>query len=121
MAVMNLIGLGVLLYPIIFLDKNRFSGQGTALLLIAANILFAVVFATWDWRNNRLAAFASFSTSVFGFLGTSYILAGENPLLLTVLGIVTFYSVATGLLLASPVILIVRRIRIGMPKPQDKG
>ena len=113
---MNLIGLGLLLYPVVFLEKNTIPGQGTALLLVAASILFAVVFATWDWRKNRLAAFASFSTAAFGFLGTSYILVEENSALLTILGVVSFYSVAMCLPIVFSFAFMVRRIQGGMSR-----
>lgn len=121
-AVMTLAGLGVVLFPIIFPPgpDNDFKGQGTAMLLVAASILFAVVFATWDWEK-KLAAFASFSTAVFGFLGTSYILAEENASLLAVLGIVTFYSAGTSILLAPPMTVIFRSIRRRMSQqPTDE-
>ena len=91
-AVMDLLGLGIVFFQAIFPQIESIEGQGTALLLVGASILFVVVFATWDWRINRLAAFASFSTAVFGFLGTSYILAKENPLLLAFLGVIALYS-----------------------------
>ncbi len=99
-VVLDLLGLGVMFFPALSSGTAQLKGQGTALLLVAASILFAVVFATWDWKNNRLAAFASFSTAIFGFLGTSYILAKENSLLLTLLGVIAFYSVLTGIFLA---------------------
>ena len=113
---MNLLGLGVVFYQVIFIDSVKLKGQGTALLLVGASLLFAVVFSTWDWNNNRLAAFASFSTAVFGFLGTSYILADENPLLLTLLGVIAFYSVGVGLLFAFTTRLVVRRIQDEMTR-----
>lgn len=113
---MALGGLWVLLFPIIFPSETKSQEQGTALLLVAAGILFAGVFITWDWRKNRLAAFASFWTSVFGFLGTSYILAGENPLLLMLLGLVTFYSVGIGILLAFMITYITKSISLRISK-----
>ena len=115
-VMMNLIGWGLFLYPIIFYDDEPLPGQGTAMLLIAATLLFAVVSNTWDWRNNRLVTFASFSTAVFGFLGTSYTLVEENPPLLTVLGIVSLYSVGAGLMLTFPVAYIARRIKGGVSR-----
>lgn len=113
---MTLIGLGLLLYPVFFMDQNTVTGQGTALLLVAASLLFTAVFATWDWRNNRIAAFASFWTAVFGFLGTSYILADENSTLLAILIVVSLYSVSASLLLVFPSAFIIRRIRGGISR-----
>lgn len=99
-AVMNLLGLGVLFFQAVFLSNEQLAGQGTALLLVGACLLFAAVFATWDWKKNKLAAFASFSTAVFGFLGTSYTLAEQNPLLLALLGVIALYSIGLGLIVA---------------------
>ena len=108
---MTLIGAGLLLYPVFFMEQNTVTGQGTALLLVAASLLFTAVFATWDWRKNRLAAFASFGTAVFGFLGTSYILAAENSTLLAILIIASLYSLLMGLPIVFSLAYVIRRIR----------
>lgn len=113
---MTLIGSGLLLYPVFFMERNTVTGQGTALLLVAASLLFTAVFATWDWRKNRLAAFASFGTAIFGFLGTSYILAAENSELLAILGVVALYSVAMGLPIVFSLAYVIRRIQGGMSR-----
>ena len=120
-VVMNLLGLGILFFPVIFPADTQLKGQGTALLLVGASILFAVVFATWDWKNNRLVAFASFSTAVFGFLGTSYTLTEQNSSLLIILGAVAFYSVGLGLFFAFPVRFAVTLIRDELSKRDGNG
>ncbi len=82
-------------------------GQGTALLLIAASILFAAVFPTLGTNENRLVAAASVLTAMFGYAGTLIILEGENPFLLAIVIVFTFYLA----LIAFALVGIVRLIR----------
>ena len=85
-------------------------GQGTALLLVAACILFAVVYTTWN-RKDWLLSFASVATAIFGFLGTSYTLFNENQVLLTVLGAIALYFLMIGVPSAFLVRIVIRPIQ----------
>ena len=62
------------------------------MLLIAASILFVVVFEALAkvGRNNPVNA-ATGLTALFGYIGTIKVLESENVLLLAVLVIATFY------------------------------
>ena len=85
-------------------------GQGAALLLVAACILFAVVYKAWNSRD-RLLSFASVATAVFGFLGTSYTLFNENQVLLIILSAIALYSLMIGMLLAFLISILIRPIQ----------
>ena len=87
------LGAGVLVAPAIneVVPDELQRGQGTALLLIAASILFAAVFPTLGTNSSRLVAVASVLTAIFGYAGTLIILAGENLILLAIVVAFTFY------------------------------
>lgn len=80
MIVLTILAVGEIFLPIIFpsppVDGLFDKGQGTALLLVGATIIFAVVFE--GWNKGRLVFWAGFAIAFFGFLGTSYILVREN-------------------------------------------
>jgi hypothetical protein len=83
-------------------------GQGTALLLIAASILFAAVFPTLGTNDDQLVSLASVLTAMFGYAGTLIILSGENSILLAIVVAYTFYLA----LIAFALVGVVRLIRI---------
>ena len=103
------LGIGVLFAPLtsVTIASEFQRGQGTALLLIAASILFAAVFPTLGTNENRLVAAASVLTAMFGYAGTLIILEGENPFLLAIVIVFTFYLA----LIAFALVGIVRLIR----------
>ncbi len=76
-------------------------GQGTALLLIAASILFAAVFPALATGRSRLISIASALTALFGYAGTIVILAGENTLLLAIVVAYTIYLALTAYFIVS--------------------
>lgn len=103
-----MLGVGVLVAPAInevAADELQ-QGQGTALLLIAASILFAAVFPTLGTNTSRLVAVASVLTAIFGYAGTLIILAGENLILLAIVVAFTFYIALIAFALAGIVWLI---------------
>ena len=94
MAGMTLLGLVLLTAPAFLDAESRWisKGAGTAMLLIAASILFVVVFEALAkvGRNTPVNA-ATGLTALFGYIGTIKVLESENALLLAVLVIATFY------------------------------
>ncbi|MCE2499387.1 MAG: hypothetical protein J4G13_00810 [Dehalococcoidia bacterium] len=109
-AGLTLLGIGLLLAPRInAATATEFQrGQGTALLLIAASILFAAVFPTLGTNANQLVSSASVLTAMFGYAGTLIILPGENPILLAIVIVFTLYLAV----MAFALVGIVRLIRI---------
>ncbi len=97
-VVQSLAGCALLLAPLVSgIPAEWFRpGQGTALLLIAASILFAAVFPTLLTNPNRLVPTASVLTAVFGYSGTILILRNENEALLALLLGATFYLTLLG-------------------------
>ena len=87
------LGIAILVAPTIdTLPTNWVKpGQGTALLLIAASILFAAVFPALATGRSGLIPFASALTAVFGYAGTMLIIANENPMLLAIVIVYTLY------------------------------
>ena len=92
-AGLTILGLVILIAPASDTDIGIWfqPGQGTALLLVAANTLFAAVLPTLRASGNRLAAVAGVLTAIFGYAGTTIILAGENLILLAIVVLYTFY------------------------------
>jgi hypothetical protein len=87
-----------------FLDQ----GQGTALLLIAASILFVAIATTAsETRPQPLVNISTWLTAVFGFSGTLIILANENP----VLAVLVVTPPVYGLWITFAVILTIRFFR----------
>ena len=66
-------------------------GQGVALQLIGAGILFAAVFSTLAKDFTSLIGVAGVLTAIFGYVGTMLILADENPTLLVFVFLLTVY------------------------------
>ena len=92
-AGLTILGIGILAAPelhAVAADWIR-PGQGTALLLVAASILFAAVFPNLWASGNRLVAVASVLTAIFGYAGTMIILSNENPVLLAIVVLYTYY------------------------------
>ena len=75
------------------------TGLGTALLLVAASILFAAVFPTLRTTDNLLVTMSATLTAVFGYTGTMIILFDEDVLLCLIVLIYTFYLAFIALLL----------------------
>ena len=86
---MTCLGIGLLVAPFFLPPENDWTsdGAGTALLLVAASILFVAVFE----GRGALVQTAGILTAIFGYAGTIKVLENENPLLLSVLIAVTFY------------------------------
>ena len=95
----TVLGLGVLFAPIII--KQIRPGQGTALLLIAASILFAAVFPTLMITENRLVSAAGVLTALFGYAGTLIILVEENPILAVIILSYTVYLALSAFILVA--------------------
>ena len=75
------------------------TGLGTALLLVAASILFAAVFPALRTNDNLLVTLAATLTAVFGYAGTLIILFDEDVLLFLIVLIYTFYLAFIALVL----------------------
>lgn len=94
LAGMGGLGVGLLLAPRVLPPESDWvnPGSGTALLLVAASILFVVVLDPLTRaRGNRLLWVAGILTAVFGYAGTLQTLNEENPLLQAVMLVATFY------------------------------
>ncbi len=85
-------GLGLLIAPLFSAVAAEWfgPGRGSALLLIAASILFAAVLPSFVISANRLVPVAGLLTALFGYVGTGVVLDGENKTLLAFLIITTF-------------------------------
>ncbi len=91
---MACLGIGLLVIREVLPSESDWTrdGIGTALLLVAASILFVVVFETLSKADkNLLATVASSLTAIFGYAGTMIILGSENSRLMAVAIVVTFY------------------------------
>ena len=97
------LGIGILVAPAVDAFPAGWvqPGQGTALLLIAASILFAAVFPALATGRSRLISIASALTALFGYAGTIVILAGENTLLLAIVVAYTIYLALTAYFIVS--------------------
>ncbi len=95
----TVLGLGVLFAPI-FIKQIR-PGQGTALLLIAASVLFAAVFPTLVITENRLVSYAGVLTAIFGYAVTLIILVEENPMLAVIVLSYTVYLALSAFILVA--------------------
>ena len=82
------------------------SGLGTALLLVAAGILFAAVIPALGTSENRLVPVATVLTAMFGYGGTLIILFDEDPILLAIVLSYTFYLALLAFMLVGIVWLI---------------
>ena len=91
-ALLSATGVSVLAIPDLATNTAEWfhPGQGTALQLIAAGIIFAAVIPTLA-REGLLVSVAGMLTAVFGYLGTMIILAGENAFLLSFVLVLTLY------------------------------
>ena len=97
---MTLLGIGLLVLRISFPSENGWveNGLGTALLLVAASILFVAVFEMLGRiAGNVLSTAAIALTAVFGYVGTMVILEKENTLMLAIVFLATFYVGWAGL------------------------
>lgn len=95
MAGMTFLGAGLLLAPAFLPPESAWisKGTGTALLLVAASILFVVVFEALGKAGMGMTGpVASVLTAVFGYAGTIKVLASENPLLLAFILVYAFYT-----------------------------
>ena len=91
---MTCLGVGLLTVPALLPQESSWvsKASGTALLLVAASVLFVVVFeALAKAGRDRPANVASGLTAVFGYAGTLKVLESENTLLLAVVIVATFY------------------------------
>ena len=95
----TVLGLGILLVPLVV--RQLGPGQGTALLLVAASILFAAAFPTLVVTDNRLMSTAGVLTALFGYAGTLIILNGENPVLAAIILLYTIYLALSALILVA--------------------
>lgn len=94
LAGMTCLGIGLLTVPFFLSAENDWisPGSGTALLLVAASVLFVVVIDPFTQvKRDRLIRLAGILTAFFGYAGTLKVLDAENPLLMTVLWLATFY------------------------------
>ena len=107
---------GLTILGLILLTAARFhidqifafdAGLGTALLLVAAGILFAAVIPALGISENRLVPVATVLTAMFGYGGTLIILFDEDRILLAIVLSYTFYLA----LLAFMLVVIVWMIR----------
>ena len=69
------------------------TGLGTALLLVAGGILFAVALPALTTTDNTLVSTAGVLTAIFGYGGTSIILFDEEPILFALVWLYHFYLV----------------------------
>ena len=69
------------------------TGLGTALLLVAGGILFAVALPALTTTDNKLVSTAGVLTAIFGYGGTSIILFDEEPILFALVWLYHFYLV----------------------------
>ena len=92
---MACLGIGLLVAPLFLPQENAWTskGTGTALLLVAASILFVAVFE----GKGTLVQIAGALTAVFGYAGTIKVLGSENSLLMAVIFVVTFYTGLIGM------------------------
>ena len=67
--------------------------------LVAAGILFAVVFPILAKERGSLVAVAGVMTAAYGYAGTMIILANENQILLLLVVLLTLYPVTTAFVL----------------------
>lgn len=95
----TVMGLGILFVPLVI--KQLGPGQGTALLLVAASILFTAVLPTLGTTENRMASSAGVLTAIFGYAGTLIILGGENPILAAIILSYTIYLALSAFILVA--------------------
>ncbi len=97
MIAMTCLGIGVLAAPFLLPPESDWirKGAGTALLLVAASILFVAVFE----GKGMLVKVAGALTAIFGYTGTIRVLESENPLLLAIIITVTLYVLWAGMFL----------------------
>ena len=81
-------------------------GEGVALQLIAAGILFAAVFPTLAKDLTSLVGIAGMLTAVFGYAGTMLVLYDANPVLLVLVLLLTVYPMSMASLLLSFAVLM---------------
>ena len=97
---MACLGIGLMVIRAVLPSESDWTrdGIGTALLLVAASILFVVVFeALPNIGKSPLVFVASGLTAIFGYAGTMIILERENPLLMAVVVVATFYIGGIGI------------------------
>ena len=88
------LGGGLLIAPFFLAEESNWvdPGSGTALLLVAASILFVIVLDPFTQvRRDWLLRLAGILTAFFGYAGTLKVLDAENSLLMTVVWLTTFY------------------------------
>ena len=88
------LGGGLLIAPFFLAEESNWvdPGSGTALLLVAASILFVIVLDPFTQvRRDWLLRLAGILTAFFGYAGTLKVLDAENSLLMTVVWLATFY------------------------------
>lgn len=97
MTGMTCLGIGLLAAPFILPPESDWTrkGSGTALLLVAASILFVAVFE----GKGKLVKVAGVLTAIFGYAGTISVLESENPLLMAIIIMVTLYTLLAGMAL----------------------
>ena len=81
-------------------------GQGVALQLIAAGVLFAAAFPTLAKDFASLVGIAGILTAVFGYAGTMLVLYDANPVLLVLVLLLTVYPMAMAALLLSFAVMV---------------
>ena len=99
MAGMTCLGIGLLVIPAVSPLVNSWTreGLGTALLLVAASILFVAVFEGLPKvGKNAIVIVASSLAAIFGYAGTIVVLEGENPFLMVVFLVFNIYLTLAG-------------------------
>lgn len=110
LAGMSCLGAGLLIAPFFLPAESNWvsPGSGTALLLVAASILFVAVLDPFtNARHEAPIRLAGILTALFGYIGTVQALEEENPLLLAVILVVTFYVAWVG----GSFVFVIRLIR----------
>ena len=100
---MTCLGIGLLVVPAVspFVSSWAREGLGTALLLVAASILFVAVFEGLPRvGKNAIVVVASSLAAIFGYAGTIVVLEGENPFLMVVFLVFNIYLTLAGLAVA---------------------
>ena len=82
------------------------SGLGTALLLVAAGILFAAAIPALGTSENRLVPVATVLTAMYGYAGTLIILFDEDRILLAIVLSYTIYLALQAFMLVGIVWMI---------------
>ena len=114
LAGMSCLGAGLLIAPLFLPAQSDWvsTGSNTALLLVAASILFVVVLDPFtNARHEPPIRLAGILTAVFGYIGTVRALGAENSLLLAVIIMVTFYVAWMGAAFVLAIRLLRRAFR----------